>query len=134
MHISLRGHYCQADHNLPGSWSRDSSRIALYRVSGFMGWVSLLVLFKGHQRLSRRELIQGMSVERHWFKKRRGRVGGLVPENLTPTRQSESFPETSVMNPWKTWVVSFKVLNIIFNLYRCVCMYEFTRMHRRMCI
>lgn len=69
MHISLRGHYCQADHSPPGNWSGGSSRIALYRVSGFMGWMSLLVLFKGHQRLSRRELIQGMSVERHWLKK-----------------------------------------------------------------
>lgn len=95
----MRGHYCQADHSPPSSWSGGSSRIALYRVSGFMGRMSLLVLFKGHHRLSQRELIHGMSVKRHWLEKRGDRVGGFLPENLTPTRQVESFPETSVTNP-----------------------------------
>lgn len=73
MCVSLREHYCQADHtdhSLPDSWSGESSRIALYRVSGFMRQMSPRVLFKGHQRLSQRELIQGMSVERHWQKKK----------------------------------------------------------------
>lgn len=74
MYISLRWQYCQADHRLPDSWSGDSSRIALYRVSGFMGQMSPQVLFKGHQRLSQGELIQGMSVE---TPVRKDRVGGI---------------------------------------------------------
>ena len=52
MYLSLRCHYCQADHRLPDSWSGDSSRIALYRVGGFMGQMPLHVLLKGRQRLS----------------------------------------------------------------------------------
>lgn len=59
-----------------------------------MGQMSLRALFKGHQRLSQGELIQGMSVE---TRVRKDGVGGFLPENLSCTQQTESFPEASVM-------------------------------------